>query len=151
MCIRCWLCTNPCAGGDENVNYMQSLPLMDWTEAGREWHPDKKMRYRLDEANPSCVEQLLIMPSDISSVNWAAVWTVTVEPGLGKLSSNPAHFSRYFPGTTWCFCGYEGEYSVSGRDKAETKGWTSGRHRVGQGPQERCNEYMLSACGRKCS
>lgn len=105
---------------------MRSFLLMDLNEAGREWHTDKKVSYSLDESNPSLVEQLLTVPSNISFVNWAAEWTPTMEPGLGKLSSNPVHFSKYLPDTTWCFCKYEGKYSVLGRDKPEAKGW-SGR------------------------
>ena len=52
------------------------------------------MRRRLDEPNPSHVEQLLIMPSDVSSVTGqlSELLGKLSEPGLGKLSSNPLHF-----------------------------------------------------------
>ena len=54
----------PLPGGNENINYVQSF-----------------------EPSPRHVEQLLIMPSDIRSVNWAILWN------QGWASSTQIHFT----------------------------------------------------------
>ena len=51
------------AEGDEHMNYIQFLLLMDLEEAGREWHITKRGRYRPDESNPSHVGWTEVRPS----------------------------------------------------------------------------------------